>query len=90
VQAYCKNLPSDHGQLAGIIKLNPRRRETRFLQIEVRRNLASAQRAGSTGFVRLCVKSGRFVTSGRLEHPATDHRRQIAGTMPTKNTYRQP
>jgi hypothetical protein len=25
VQAYCKNLPSDHGQRAGISKLNPRR-----------------------------------------------------------------
>jgi hypothetical protein len=30
VQAYCKNLPSDHGQLAGIIKLNPRRRGDSF------------------------------------------------------------
>jgi hypothetical protein len=30
VQAYCKNLPSDHGQLAGISKLNPRRRGDSF------------------------------------------------------------
>jgi len=29
VQAYCKNLPSDHGQRAGISKLNPRRIPTR-------------------------------------------------------------
>jgi hypothetical protein len=30
VQAYCKNLPSDHGQRAGISKLNPRRRGDSF------------------------------------------------------------
>src|ERR1700736_5247402 len=33
LQAYCKNQPPAHGQLAGISKLNPRRLGTRFLQI---------------------------------------------------------
>jgi hypothetical protein len=44
VQAYCKNLPSDHGQLAGISKLNPRRRgDSFFYKPQMRRGLASAQ-----------------------------------------------
>jgi hypothetical protein len=49
VQAYCKNLPSDHGQLAGISKLTLDNATPAFYKIEVRRDLASAQRAGSTG-----------------------------------------
>jgi hypothetical protein len=49
VQAYCKNLPSDHGQLAGIIKLNPRRRgDSLFYKPQMRRGLASAQHAVPT------------------------------------------
>jgi hypothetical protein len=49
VQAYCKNRPSDHGQLAGIIKLNPRRRgDSLFYKRQMRRGLASAQHAVPT------------------------------------------
>ena len=41
LQAHCKNQPSDHGQLVGISKLNPRRLGTRFYKSEVRSELAS-------------------------------------------------
>jgi hypothetical protein len=56
------------GQLAGISKLNPRRRGTRFYKAEVRSDLASVERAGSAG--KHCSPRARGDKNSRSGIPA--------------------